>query len=90
MQTRYRNLNLARKLHPEVMERLYLKDDSSLVPSSPSVKTPAPIPLSGKEVGSTKSSKQKQETVPEVPVRTSKEVYEKFREFTTNSDWFSC
>ena len=59
MQTRYRNLNLARKLHPEVMERLYLKDDSALVPSSPSAM---------------KSSWQKQETVPEIPVRTNKEV----------------
>jgi hypothetical protein len=74
MQTRYRNLNLARKLHPDVMERLYLKDDSSLVPSSPSARMPASASLSGKEVGAMKSSKQKQETIPELPVRTNKEV----------------
>lgn len=75
MQTRYRNLNLARKLHPEVTERLYLKDDSTLVPSSPSAKMPASISLSGKEADAMKSSKQKQETVPEIPVRPNKEVY---------------
>ena len=73
-QTRYRNLNLARKLHPDVMEQLYLKDDSSLISSSPSTKMPASASLSGKEVGAMKSSKQKQENVPEIPVRTNKEV----------------
>ena len=80
LQTRYKNLNLARKLQPEVMERLYLKDDSALVPSSPSPKMPASIKegksVSGKEAGATKSSKQKQdkETIPEIPTRTKREV----------------
>lgn len=59
------------------MERLYLKDDSALVPSSPSIKMAASNSLSGKEAGATKSSKQKQDqgTVPEVPARDKKEVY---------------
>ena len=74
VQTRYKNLNLARKLNPEVMERLYLKDDSA---HSPSVKTATSNSLSGKAASPTKLSKQKQdqETVPEVPVRDKKEVY---------------
>lgn len=56
------------------MKRLYLKDDSALVPSSPSAKMPASVSLSGKEAGAMKSSKQNQEAAPDIPTRTTKEV----------------
>ena len=66
-QTRYRNLNLARKLRPEVKERLYIRDDNAV-----SVEHPIQATTS-EEAGGSQSRGQTEEKVPSIPARAKKE-----------------
>ena len=71
LQTRYTNLNLARKLRPDVMERLYKKSDSTASVLSTSVLQGTEGKSTSAEVASSKQVKQQEgkKNVLELPAR---------------------